>query len=154
MSTHAISRDADAAVAVHHHHERLVAELTDHTCAVTDACDETAFAEARATLLTWIHTQLAPHVAGDETTVYQAAVDTRHGRLLAQSMLREHRVLFDLVRHLDDAVDRAAAGAYADAILLVFAAQAEKENDLLLPLLVSDPSVDLTMLVYGMAEAV
>lgn len=153
MSTHAITRDADAAEMMRRHHAHLAADLEALAGFIGEARDETAFAEARASLLTWLQSELAPHATGEEATLYRAAAATNEGRLLVQSMIAEHRLLFDLVAELESAQQAAAASAWAGAILRVFRSHTDKENDLVLPLLVSDPTADLAFLLDNMHES-
>ena len=156
MSIHAITSDAESADRVREHHRHLVAELealVSNLADANDALGHAAFTEARRDLTTWLHTQLAPHAAGEEATIYRAAADTVQGRLLIQSMVAEHRVIFELVAQLEAATSQPAATAWAGAILRVFRTHADKENDLVLPLLVAEPGVDLTLLLGELHDA-
>ncbi|EWT05859.1 cation-binding protein [Intrasporangium chromatireducens Q5-1] len=150
MSIHTITTDAESADRVREHHRHLVAELEGLVGALDTVRGPD---EARRALTTWLHTQLAPHAAGEEATLYRAAADTVQGRLLIQSMVAEHRLIFELVGELEAATSQPAAAAWAGAILRVFRGHADKENDLVLPLLVAEPGVDLTLLLGELHDA-
>ena len=70
------------------------------------------------------------------------------GRLLIDAMVREHvliKRLVALVRGSDDP----AAAAYGRAVFEVFTSHQDKENDVVLPLLVESPGVSLTEVLAG-----
>lgn len=154
MSIHTITSDAESAELVREHHRHLVVELEALVSALAAAHGEApaqaAFTEARSALTTWLHTQLAPHAAGEEATLYRAAADTLQGRLLIQSMVAEHRVIFELVAELEAATNQPAAAAWAGAVLRVFRGHADKENDLVLPLLVDAEGVSVADELHAM----
>jgi hypothetical protein len=68
-------------------------------------------------------------------------------------MTSEHGVILGLVDQVEQAETREAAAAWAGALLRVFAGHAEKENDLVLPLLVAEPDIDLAALLQQMHSA-
>ncbi|GAA6525892.1 hemerythrin domain-containing protein [Intrasporangium sp. DVR] len=156
-TTHDITpmqRDEAAAAAIRRHHEHLVTELGQLVEALRtpDGADEGADdgATAKAQLVTWARTALAPHAAGEETTFYRSAAELEAGRLLIAGMVAEHQVILGIVAAIDASTEPAATAAWAEALLRVFTSHAAKENDLVLPLLVSDPSTNLAELLEQM----
>lgn len=152
MSPNTATPDEVAAERIRTHHEHLAAEL-ESLVADVDSATEATFGSSRDALVTWLRTVLAPHAAGEEHTFYRAAADTAAGRLLIAGMIAEHRVILGLVDEVERAVNPAVAGAWGGALLRVFASHAEKENDLVLPLLVAEPGVDLSELLDEMHSA-
>jgi hypothetical protein len=152
MSTTFATRDEAAADRIRAHHAHMAADLERLVDAVASSADED-FDGARATLVRWLRTELAPHAAGEEQTFYPAAAGTEAGRLLIAGMTAEHGVILGLVDQVDRAETQAVAAAWAGALLRVFAGHAEKENDLVLPLLVAEPHIDLAALLEEMHSA-
>jgi hypothetical protein len=67
-------------------------------------------------------------------------------------MVGEHHVIRGYVAQLEAADDPTAVGVWAAAVLRLFTHHAEQENDLILPLLVGAPEVDLVRLLDEMHE--
>lgn len=138
-----IERDEAAAAKIRRHHEHLVTELERLVTALgTD--------EARAQLVTWARTSLAPHAEGEERTFYRTAAATEAGRLLIAGMVIEHGVILGIVDAIEQSAEPVATRTWAEALLRVFRSHAAKENDLVLPLLVAEPSANLAELLEQM----
>lgn len=152
MTTTFATRDEAAADRIRAHHAHLAADLARLVTALGTAPAE-GFEPARAELVGWLRSELAPHAAGEEETFYRAAAETVSGALLIAGMIAEHRVILGLVEQVEQADSQQAAAAWAGALLRVFAGHAEKENDLVLPLLVAEPAVDLAELLDEMHSA-
>lgn len=166
MSTHAISRDAACAAQIREFHAQLVDELgglVDRMAAAsaatatashtgTDARDAAEFAAAKADLLRWADAELAPHTARDEQTVYHAAHAIKYGRPLVEALLSDHRLMAGFVDEIDATQDQCVATTWATALLRVFTEHAQKENDLVLPILLADPSTDLATLLHELHD--
>ena len=152
MTTTFATRDEAAAERIRAHHAHLAADLESLVRAL-DSAPETGFEDARRDVVAWLRSELAPHAAGEETTFYRAAVEVEAGRLLIAGMVAEHRVILGLVEQVEQAASRPAAAAWAGALLRVFASHAEKENDLVLPLLVGELGIDLAGLLDEMHSA-
>lgn len=140
---HEPDRGVEAAVADHirDHHGAMVAELARLTTAVRDAPPAEATA-ARAALAQWFETTLVPHADEEEATTYRAARELPEGRLLIEAMVREHVLIKRLVALFAEA-EGSSAAAYARAVLEAFTSHQEKENEVILPLLVAAPQVSL-----------
>ena len=85
----------------------------------------------------------------EEATTYRACGDLPAGELLIRSMLAEHDLIRLTARHVSDADDPVAAGAFARALFHTFDSHQRKENDIILPLLVEAESVSLTEVMSG-----
>lgn len=148
MSTHAITRDAECAAMLREQHAGLVADLEALVDRLAGAPDRASCAAAQSELVAWTRTQLGPHAAGDEATLYRAAYRSRSGRLLVDALLSQHRVILGLVDEVEAARDRCSATAWAGALLLVVVEHVGTEDDLLLPMLLADPTIDLASVQY------
>lgn len=84
--------------------------------------------------------------------MYPAAQELPEGRLLVAGMLAEHQVITELVHDIGSAPDAVTAAASAKALAVVFDSHLGKENDLVLPLLLSTPGVSVAELLSGMHE--
>ena len=67
-------------------------------------------------------------------------------------MVAEHGVILGIVDELEASTDPAVAATWAEALRRVFTSHAAKENDLVLPLLVAEPSIDLAKLLDELHE--
>ncbi|MFC5179342.1 DUF2249 domain-containing protein [Nocardioides taihuensis] len=148
--------DARAAEAVEQHHAQMSGTLSAQVEALVSAVargDAAGSEQARGLLLTWCRDELVPHALAEEDAMYPPARATLDGRLLVDGMLAEHRVITGLVEQLsDDATRGARAVAVAAALRAVFEVHLAKENDLVLPLLLSTPGVSVADLLGGMHE--
>jgi len=163
-TTTPVERDEAAAATIRRHHEHLVAELETLVAALgtapgtapgtrgTDPGEASGSAKAR--LVDWARTSLAPHAAGEETTFYRTAADTEAGRLLVAGLVAEHGVILGIVDAIEASTEPAATAGWAGALLRVFTSHAAKENDLVLPLLVADPGANLEALLEEMHHEV
>ena len=84
--------------------------------------------------------------------MYPTARGSAEGRLLIEAMLGEHRVITDLVRQVENDVDVVRAAAAATALRTLFESHLAKENELVLPLLLTMPGVSVAELLGGMHE--
>ena len=147
--------DARAAVAVRDHHAAMAGELTTRTQTLLLAAargDAAAAEESRSGLLTWCETELVPHALAEEQAMYPTAHAMPQARLLIEAMTAEHSVITGLVRELDAAPDPVSAAAAARALQVTFETHLDKENDLVLPLLLEAPGVSVAELLGGMHE--
>jgi uncharacterized protein (DUF2249 family) len=147
--------DARAAEAVEAHHARMSGALAAHTEALVGSVARSALGaadNARRELAQWCRAELLPHAMAEEQDMYPAARATAEGRLLVEAMLGEHRVLIDLVRQLEYDTDRFGAAAAATALRTLFESHLAKENELILPLLLTLPGVSVAELLGGMHE--
>jgi hypothetical protein len=149
------SRDQVVARAVVDHHALLAAGVAERVAAVLDlvAADALLKADqARRDLVAYLRRELLPHARAEEEAMYPAAANQPDGALLIAGMLQEHRALTELVDELGETDSPVRAAAAARAVASLFAVHLEKENDLVLPLLVASPDVSLADLVDGLHD--
>ncbi len=154
--------DARAAAAVEQHHAQLSGALALKVGGViaaavreTDDAPSGGWVDTAATdLVQWCRTELVPHAVAEESTLYAAARERVEGRLLVESMLREHAVLIGLVDEIEGATSSVAKAAGARALQVLFDTHLDKENTLVLPLLVGAPDVSVARLLEGMHELI
>ena len=160
MSQSDADRAAAAAVVAHHTHleadlVRRVRALRDAATegdAATGAADGAPWRDRQRELLDWLRTELLPHAAAEEKTLYPAAAALSDGRLLVDGMLGEHRAITAVVAELEQAGTAVDAVAAARALSALFETHLAKENDLILPLLLGDGRASLAGLLAGMHD--
>lgn len=144
----------EAADAIRAHHTEMHGELRGRIESLLDAARGGMGHEAaQRAVLEYLEGELLPHAAAEERALYPAG-DTGLSALLVRAMREEHRFIIDSVERLRAAGDAVTAAATAAATLALFEAHLWKENELLVPVLVSDPQVDLAELLAGMHELV
>jgi hypothetical protein len=148
--------EAAALEAVAKHHESLLKRLDALVSMLTHAVkagDAVAEHDAHGVLLEWCETELLPHALAEEGALYGGAGRAPEGRLLVAALLAEHQAFVGLIEELRGAsgVDAAVT---AGAIRNVFAGHLDKENRLLLPLIVASPGLSLAQAVEGLSELV
>jgi hypothetical protein len=144
--------DAEAAGAIREHHAELQAALRERVVALQDAVrDGHSHERLQRATLAFLDTELLPHAAAEERSIYPAG-DRGVTAMLVHAMLEEHRNLIAHVAGLRKSTDAIEAVGIASAILALFESHLSKENDLLLPALMADPSVSLGELLGGMHE--
>ena len=145
--------DAVAAQRVAHHHAEMAGALDTLVRQVmAEAASGSDDDSAPTRLATWCRTELLPHAAAEETTLYAAARDLDRTRLLVEAMTEEHRVIAGLVVELEQSPDAVRAAASARALQVLFETHLAKENDRILPALVSSPDTSVAQLLGGMHE--
>jgi iron-sulfur cluster repair protein YtfE (RIC family) len=141
-----------AADAIREHHAELAATLRERvTALMVVAQAQQPHADAHQAVVQFLDTELLPHAHAEEQALYPAG-DTGPTAMLVRSMRDEH---VNLVAHVDSLrteADAVAAACAASAILALFESHLHKENDLLIPALVADPSISLADLLGGMHE--
>jgi uncharacterized protein (DUF2249 family) len=147
--------DARAAEAVEAHHAEMAGALAlkvESLSAAARAGRQSDADEVRGDLVDWCRTELVPHALAEESTLYQAAAERVEARLLVEAMLAEHQVIIGLASQLARASHAVSAAELARALRVVFESHLAKENDQILPLLVSAPDVSVAELLAGMHE--
>jgi uncharacterized protein (DUF2249 family)/iron-sulfur cluster repair protein YtfE (RIC family) len=147
--------DAAAASAVEQHHAQLAGSLALKVEGVVAAAanrNDAVAERSRNDLVAWCEQELVPHALAEEKAMYPLAQARPEGRLLVEGMLGEHEVIHDLVAELRTASDPVRAAVSARALQTVFESHLEKENDLVIPLLVAAPDVSLAQVLEGMHE--
>ena len=144
--------DAESVGAIREHHAELEHALRERVAALRHAVRAGQSHEpAQRAVLAFLDTELLPHAAAEERSIYPAG-DRGLTALLVQAMLEEHRNLIAHVASLRESVEAIDAVGNARAIQALFESHLSKENNLLLPALLADPSVSLGALLGGMHE--
>ena len=144
--------DAESAGAIREHHAELQDALRERVAALRHAVQAgQSYEPAQRAVLAFLDTELLPHAAAEERSIYPAG-DRGLTALLVQAMLEEHRNLIAHVASLRESAEAIDALANARVIQALFESHLSKENDLLLPALVADASVSLGALLGGMHE--
>lgn len=146
--------DAEAARKVEEHHARMAGRLDVLAGALVAAASNGGGEAARRELLHWLRDDLVPHATAEEETLYPAAAELPEARLLVEAMLEEHRLIHRLVGELETANDPVTAACVATALETVFDSHLAKENDQLIPVLVSSPAYSVADMLAGMHELV
>jgi uncharacterized protein (DUF2249 family) len=138
-----MSTASDVARAIVGHHEELEASLSSRVEGVLTAARagqpfEPSVAELNAVLAA----DILPHARAEEDVLYPVAANGRL-QVLAAGMLFEHEALLALATELGSARTAVDAAAVARALREVFVGHVRRENELLLPALAADPTVDL-----------
>jgi len=143
--------DLSAVEAIREHHAEMAGALGTRVSAVQLAARRGEDAMlASADVVAWSRSELLPHAAAEEATVYAAAAERREARLLVEALVADHRVITDLVDRVAEATEATAAANAAAALEAVVLAHIAKENDQVLPFLAADPSVSVADLLGGM----
>ncbi|HEU5037273.1 MAG TPA: DUF2249 domain-containing protein [Nocardioides sp.] len=148
--------DARAGEAVVAHHAELAGALAGYADQLLAAARSGRAGEAersRTALVAWCRAELVPHALAEEEALYPAAAARPEAALLVTGMLAEHQAILRLVADLDEARDDVSAAASAAALRAVFDGHLAKENELVLPLLLSAPGVSVAALLAGMHDA-
>ncbi|MET1064430.1 MAG: hemerythrin domain-containing protein [Arthrobacter sp.] len=159
-AAHASNKNSDeetaALAAVKQHHSGMLKRLNALTVTLTHAVkagDTVAEHDSHAVLVEWCETELLPHALGEEGRLYSVSRNLPQGKLLVEGLLAEHQVMVSLVEELRGSAGVDAAVA-AGSIRNIFALHLEKENTLLVPLIVASPELSLVAAVEGLDELV
>lgn len=143
---------ADIVNDITHHHAELERSLIARVDAVVTAARTTApFDQPVAELRQLLSHDIVPHARAEEDVLYAAAT-TDALRPLVAGMVFEHETILGLVDRLATVVTATDAAATAYAIQAVFAGHVRGENELLLPALATDATVDLPALLPVMQQ--
>ncbi|MGH9206005.1 MAG: DUF2249 domain-containing protein, partial [Acidimicrobiales bacterium] len=111
---------------------------------------DSAYEPAAAELVAYLAGEVLPHALAEEHTIYRVAAAHAELGSTVTEMIAEHRRLTSAVERLAGAPRGALAVEHAQGIATLFAAHVAKENDILLPALVTDDDVDLAQLLVQM----
>jgi len=135
------------------HHATLGEELTRRADAVSAAVAAgRPYGAAVAGLIAYLAEEVLPHATAEEKSIYPAAAAHADMAGMVGEMIGEHVMLSALGARLAAVLDPASAAGHAQQVATLFAAHAAKENDVLLPALLGDKSVDLAVLLEQMHE--
>lgn len=144
------AEDAALADELRAHHAAMIDDLDRMSAGLVAAARSgNEPAVVKRDLDRWVAEVLVPHAAEEEATSYRAAGELPAGELLIMSMLAEHELIRTTARHVSDADDPTAAGAFARALFDIFDSHQRKENDIILPLLVASDTISLVEVMAG-----
>ncbi len=152
-------QDQEAAAAIRAHHAELHATLRERVIDLQsavrapDAPGSTAREAARQALLGYLDGELLPHAIAEEQALYPAG-DSGLTALLVRAMREEHVGLIGRVERLREAADGYDAALLSGEILALFESHLWKENELLVPALLADANVSISVLLDGMHQLV
>ena len=134
------------------HHKRLGEGLAGRADAVSGAVAAgKPYGAAVAGLVAYLAEEVLPHAAAEEKTIYLAAAQAGLASTVGE-MIAEHVTLSALGARVTTLTDGEAAAGQAQQIAGLFTAHAARENDVLLPALLADKSVDLAGLLAQMHD--
>jgi uncharacterized protein (DUF2249 family)/iron-sulfur cluster repair protein YtfE (RIC family) len=143
----------DAYEAMLEHHRKLGEELAGHADAVSRAVAAgRPYGAAVADLVAYLAEEVLPHAAGEERVIYPAVAVHAGMAATVGEMISEHVTLSALGARVATVTDGTAAAEHAQRIAGLFTVHAAKENDVLLPALLADKSVDLAALLARMHD--
>lgn len=125
------------------HHAQLADGIARRVAAVSATAGAGEGAGPAAALVAFVAQEVLPHAFAEEQTIYKAAANNEGLAELVAAMVDEHRRLTAAVDRLATATDARSAATEATAIGDLFASHVAKENELLLPPLAADETVDL-----------
>ncbi|HEY7263078.1 MAG TPA: DUF2249 domain-containing protein [Trebonia sp.] len=133
------------------HHAQLGEELARRADAVSAAVAAgRPYGAGVAGLIAYLAEEVLPHATAEEKSIYPAAAARADMAAMVGEMIAEHIMLSALSARLAAVTDPASAAGQAQQVATLFAAHAAKENDVLLPTLLDDKSVDLAALLEQM----
>lgn len=141
----------EAYEAMRAHHKALSEELAGRADAVSGAAAAgLPHGAAVAAFIAYLAEEVLPHATAEEKTIYRVAAARAGLADTVGEMIAEHIALSAAAARLTTLTAAAAAAELAQQIAGLFAAHAAKENDMLLPALMNDESVDLAVLLEQM----
>ena len=142
----------DVVAEITNHHAELQASVsTKVENVITAVRAGTPIGVPVAELNALLAADIVPHARAEEDVLYAAATAAELRPLVA-GMLFEHETLLALAAELATAPTAADAAGISRAIREIFVGHVRRENELLLPALASDPTVDLPALLPVMEE--
>ncbi len=142
---------SEALDAMLRHHRTLDEHVGIRIAALVGAVDQgLAYAPTVAALVTYLAEEVLPHAEAEEHTIYRAAGARADLNETVKEMTAEHHVLTSAVEALATAQTAPIAMRQAQEIGGLFTTHVNKENELILPVLVEDDDVDLAQLLVQM----
>ena len=139
-------QDAAALDDVRQHHAELAEVLATRVemLLTTAAAGGERFEDAHRLVAEIVTSELAVHTRAAEESLYPAAARIPSARLLIDGMLAENRALCTLMDQFLRSTEPVRIAALGYALRVLFDALITQENDLVLPLLATHPTVSLT----------
>lgn len=145
--------DAEAAEKVVEHHAAMLGQLGQLVARLESASDGATALQARDAVVEWARAELVPHALAEEEVLYAAAADLPAYKVLVEAMIAEHKVIIGLVDDIAVAQHPVPAIASAGGLRALLDSHVDKENNLLLPALVSSATHSVATLLDQMHAA-
>ncbi|MHB8430793.1 MAG: DUF2249 domain-containing protein [Acidimicrobiales bacterium] len=147
----------EAFEAILDHHRALIENVGIRVAALTVAVSAgRAYEVAGAELVAYLADEVLPHALAEEQTMYCAAESRSDLTATVDEMIGEHRKLASAIEQLANAPSGRESAQQAASISALFSSHVAKENEVLLPSLVADDTVDLPQILlqmHGLIEA-
>ena len=141
----------EAFEAILDHHRALAEHVGIRVAALTGAVAAgSAHEVAAAELVAYLADEVLPHALAEEQTMYRAAETRSDLTATVSEMIGEHRNLASAIEQLANAPGGREAARQAESISALFASHVAKENEVLLPSLVAEGTVDLPQILLQM----
>lgn len=147
-----IGTDSEAATAIRAHHEELHGHFANLVRAVADAVRAGSDPiPARDALLAFLDRELLPHARAEEAALYPAGAKGGTSALV-EAMIDEHGDIVGRIHDLRSTRDGIELVARTAALLALFESHLAKENERLIPTLLTDSTAALAERLAGMHE--
>lgn len=145
--------DAEAAEKVVEHHAAMQGQLGLLVARLEAAQTGAEALSARDDVVNWARAELVPHAVAEEEVLYAAAAQIPGLKILVEAMIAEHKVLVCQVDAIAAAEHPVPAIAAAGGLRTLLSSHIDKENNLVVPALVSSPQHDVAALLGQMHDA-
>ncbi len=148
-----IITEAEAYEAMLAHHAILDRDVKSRSQVVVGEVGKgNSYQPAVADLVSYLNSEVLPHALAEEDSIYKIAAGIPGMSSMVQQMTLEHRALADAITSLKSASGGTQAARESAEISALFSSHVAKENDLILPRLLADPEVDLSVALTQMHE--
>ncbi len=135
------------------HHQALEEQVGIRVAALADAVVAGGSHDAAAAeLVAYLADDVLSHATAEEHTIYRVATTRVQLAGIVTEMIGEHRNLASAIEQLATAPTGLDAAHQAESISALLRAHVAKANDLLLPMLLADPEVDLAHLLVQLHQ--
>lgn len=140
----------EVAQAMRRHHAIMVQHLEDLVGYLEKA--DTAWQTTRDRVAGYLVSNVLPHAAAEESTIYRVGTALESLTKLIESMLFEHAVIRDLAKSLEGSRTQGQALTLAASAAKLFEVHAEKENRFIIATLEPRADVDLEAVLGDMHQ--
>ena len=143
----------ETAVKMRQHHASMVAQLSalNHRLQSQNGQAE-KMAQTRDAIVEFAISELLPHAAAEESTIYRAAQNVDGFLVFVRSMIDEHQVLREIIDSLKSATTDATMVSFAGALDSLFTWHAEKENRFIIDDFAKRDTIDLSTILGAMHQ--
>lgn len=143
----------ETAVKMRQHHATMVAQLGALNDRLQGQNGQTEqMMQIRDAIVEFATSELLPHAAAEESTIYRAAQNVDGFLVFVSSMIDEHQILREIIDSLKSATADAAMISFAGALTSLFAWHAEKENRFIIDDFATRDTIDLSEILGSMHQ--